>query len=515
MIDRITLMIAAVLLALLVGKPATADDANDQQIAAERQQAAETFQRIRKIEQAKIRVEQAAAFNRGQFELDVIGGEPEEDFVDELLGDVAPSIPAAQVVSDYFDYSIFGSLGSREDFVRRLEKILQSKVEGIDRGCKLTDSQRLRLLLAGRGDMKRLFDRIDDSRRQFVGMEIDRVVRLRGNPMQVSAQELQPLVRKGPFDDNSLFVKIMQRTLTAEQVASLIATTEIERLGGRVTRRAQTGNALSDVHFTATALTDEGLAKTKSLPNLRMLALEITRITDAGLIHVAGQKSLEVLDLCGTRITGAGLVHLKELPNLQILMLRNTSVDDAGLVHLRGLANLKELLLQGTQVTDAGLLHLVPLRQLELLNLGRTRVTDAGLVTLDFPARATLRELGLAHTGITDAGLARVKVLTGLERLYLNGTQITDTGLAELAGLKKLQSLYLDDTQITDAGLAHLQELTELEHLDLGGTRVSDAGLARIRGLQKLKHLDLANTRVTNAGVADLQRALPDVVVIR
>ena len=33
--------------------------------------------------------------------------------------------------------------------------------------------------------------------------------------------------------------------------------------------------------------------------------------------------------------------------------------------------------------------------------------------------------------------------------------------------------------------------------------------------LKKLKHLDLANTRVTNAGVAELQRALPEVIVIR
>ncbi len=132
----------------------------------------------------------------------------------------------------------------------------------------------------------------------------------------------------GQFDGHSVRQESHAcSTLTAEQVAGLAAMTEIERLGGRVTSRAAGGEVVSEVNLTATAFTDDGLAKTKGLPNVRLLALEITRVTDAGLVHVAELKGLEVLDLCGTRITGAGLVHLKELSNLQILLLRNTPAE--------------------------------------------------------------------------------------------------------------------------------------------------------------------------------------------
>jgi hypothetical protein len=63
--------------------------------------------------------------------------------------------------------------------------------------------------------------------------------------------------------------------------------------------------------------------------------------------------------------------------------------------------------------------------------------------------------------------------------------------LVHLKGLRRLRELNLDDTKITDAGLAHLKELTKLRCLSICGTEVSDAG------------------------VRDLQKALPNVKIVR
>ncbi|MEK6233296.1 MAG: hypothetical protein N2C14_01140, partial [Planctomycetales bacterium] len=52
------------------------------------------------------------------------------------------------------------------------------------------------------------------------------------------------------------------------------------------------------------------------------------------------------------------------------------------------------------------------------------------------------------------------------------------------------RSLHLFDTQVTDAGLVHFRELKQLQELNLYGTQVTDEG------------------------VAELQKALPDCVII-
>ena len=44
---------------------------------------------------------------------------------------------------------------------------------------------------------------------------------------------------------------------------------------------------------------------------------------------------------------------------------------------------------------------------------------------------------------------------------------------------------------------------------------VTDAGLASLKGLRQLQTLVLKGTRVTDAGVADLQKALPQLKIIR
>ncbi len=99
--------------------------------------------------------------------------------------------------------------------------------------------------------------------------------------------------------------------------------------------------------------------------------------------------------------------------------------------------------------------------------------------------------------------------------LRLNGHQVTDAGLKELAGLTQLQSLDFRETQVTDAGLKELAGLKQLRMLNLGVTQVTDAGLKELAGLKQLRMLNLSGSKVTDAGVQELQKALPQVQIIR
>ena len=68
---------------------------------------------------------------------------------------------------------------------------------------------------------------------------------------------------------------------------------------------------------------------------------------------------------------------------------------------------------------------------------------------------------------------------------------------------------------ITDRDLASVGRLARLQRLYLNGSSVSDAGLPYLKGLSRLDLLLLGHTRVTDAGVRELQRALPNVSIVR
>ncbi|MGE5191319.1 MAG: hypothetical protein ACM3U2_02385, partial [Deltaproteobacteria bacterium] len=85
----------------------------------------------------------------------------------------------------------------------------------------LTAAQKQKLQLAGRGDIKRMFDRIEDSRRRLqaqVVQDIEGVQRLCVQMSQESSA-LRAGIRKGPFGEGSLFAKTLKSALTAEQIA--------------------------------------------------------------------------------------------------------------------------------------------------------------------------------------------------------------------------------------------------------------------------------------------------------
>jgi hypothetical protein len=126
-----------------------------------------------------------------------------------------------------------------------------------------------------------------------------------------------------------------------------------------------------------------------------------------------------------------------------------------------------------------------------------------------------LSALHLTGSDVRDSGLSHLEGLTELSELHLGYTQTTDSAIAHVRGLENLSDLNLRGTRITDAGMSHLSGLSKLSALDLVGTRITDAGLAHLTSLSNLKTLEVGDTHVTDAGARELQKALPNLKIIR
>ena len=87
-----------------------------------------------------------------------------------------------------FDQWVFGNMGVANAAAARnqLDSLLTLHVEDLERTCGLTPVQKKKLLLAGRGDIKRFFDRVEE-RKKFTKNRNDQ------NQFQQIWQEIQPL----------------------------------------------------------------------------------------------------------------------------------------------------------------------------------------------------------------------------------------------------------------------------------------------------------------------------------
>jgi Leucine-rich repeat (LRR) protein len=356
-----------------------------------------------------------------------------------------------------FIFRVGGDL-TLERMRKRQEQWLPLKIAIVDRVCGLTDSQKEKLRLAGQGDIKRLFDQVEETRRRVERVQNDR------EKLRALSDELRPLrwalSRIGLSEDDVLFGKILEMLLTAEQRARYEPLRAAVSAGCTIEILQFEPNTILTIRGDWSRIVDDDLTNFSQLTDLTFLTLESTHVTDGGLGHLKGMENLGSLSLTGTNVT------------------------DAGLAHLEGMQKLDSLSLSGTKVTDAGLEHLSPLKNLTSLSLAGTKVTDAGL----------------AH-------LAALKNLTSLS---LAGTKVTDAGLAHLAALENLERLSLQETPVTDAGLAHLKRLKRLQNLELDDTQISDAGLAHLKGMASLWQILLDRTGVTPGGIADLKKALPN-----
>jgi len=120
-----------------------------------------------------------------------------------------------QMTDEQFEQWIFGK--RIEPACRLYESWLVKEIDRSDQKYWLTSVQKKKLEVAGRGDMKRLFDRFQEAK--------ERLHRAGGNFNQIGPilQELQSF-QQAPHDylfgNGSMLAKMLKKTLTPEQIAA-------------------------------------------------------------------------------------------------------------------------------------------------------------------------------------------------------------------------------------------------------------------------------------------------------
>ena len=127
----------------------------------------------------------------------------------------ARMVRAVQFTPEQVDQWVFNRWGGLAATRDRLEADLALRIDDLDRACAITPVQQKKLKLAGMGDIKRYFDRVDQLKQRFAGESAS----ARGNVNNIW-QEMQPLqieLNAGLFGTNSFFVKTLKSTLDADQ----------------------------------------------------------------------------------------------------------------------------------------------------------------------------------------------------------------------------------------------------------------------------------------------------------
>ena len=109
---------------------------------------------------------------------------------------------------EQMDQWVFGRYGGSGGAHSKLDSSLLLRIQDLERTCGITEAQKMKLRLAGRGDIKRFFDRLEELKRKLQQGQND--------PNANIWQAIQPLqveLNTGLFGDDSLYAKTIKRTL--------------------------------------------------------------------------------------------------------------------------------------------------------------------------------------------------------------------------------------------------------------------------------------------------------------
>ncbi len=193
--------------------------------------------------------------------------------------------------------------------------------------------------------------------------------------------------------------------------------------------------------------------------DLETLGLRISGTNDAQLRHVGVLGHLTKLDVAHNSpderfgvteaVTDDGVAHLRDMPNLHTLYLEGTAVTDRCAEHLRTLPNLKKLSIGQSAITDRFVAEISSMHQLEDLSLMGSEVTNRAFDYLaDLP---DLKVLNVGATKVNHDGLDQVARIKSLEHINLTGTNVLarESGrLSILPHLKKLEVWYQTESKV-------------------------------------------------------------------
>jgi hypothetical protein len=127
---------------------------------------------------------------------------------------LAEPVAQFEIPENQFDSWVFQTFPDAHSARKKLDEKLDLLAEDIERACQLSESQRQKLRLAGRGDILRFFDQVEVVRQKFL------LVRKDQNKFNQIWQDISPLqvrFQAGLHDSDSLFVKTLRNMLDDRQ----------------------------------------------------------------------------------------------------------------------------------------------------------------------------------------------------------------------------------------------------------------------------------------------------------
>jgi hypothetical protein len=193
-----------------------------------------------------------------------------------------PAPPGPKISAATLDQWAFGQGGDAPAARTSLEKLLTLHVEHIERTCAISEAQKKKLELAGRGDIKRFFDDVDAQKRKLplAQNDADAV-----NKLAEDLQNLRNTRMEGAFDEGSFFAKALPRILSPEQAARYRASLRESRA---FVHRAQVA-LIVELFDMAAALRDEERQRLEKLLLQEVRPLKRSVPIAAGFEVVAAQ----------------------------------------------------------------------------------------------------------------------------------------------------------------------------------------------------------------------------------
>lgn len=124
------------------------------------------------------------------------------------------------ITAEVFDDMVRGGTGEEAKMSARCAALLAHEIQVLDQVCALSDSQKRKLQLAGRGDIKAFIDRVYELRTRYIGVPMTQE---NHEEIRRAIDQLRTTNRWDLFHENSLFRKMLRRTLTEDQVDQLVA----------------------------------------------------------------------------------------------------------------------------------------------------------------------------------------------------------------------------------------------------------------------------------------------------
>ena len=147
----------------------------------------------------------------------------DDDVIDDAIVPPPPPVIVGQVMKvaqfnpEQVDQWIFSRWGGVRGAKTRLEANLELRIDDLERACEITQIQKKKLKLAGLGDIKRYYDRVEELKRKYA-TQPNPNNNLNNNNIWQEMQPLQIELNNGLFGDESIFAKTVKNTLGADQV---------------------------------------------------------------------------------------------------------------------------------------------------------------------------------------------------------------------------------------------------------------------------------------------------------